>query len=61
MITQRLSPADLKALIKSKGWSGKALAKRWAVSEAWVSKIMNNPSRPAHWDDAARGLPDLRA
>ncbi len=56
--TQRLSPVEFKALFKQRGWTGKTLALRWEVSEAWISKILKNPDRAPHWDDAVRGLPD---
>lgn len=57
MTTERLTPDEFKAVFKQRGWSGKTLAVRWEVSEAWVSKIAQNPKRAAHWDDAVRGLP----
>ncbi|WP_455233179.1 hypothetical protein [Geopseudomonas aromaticivorans] len=57
MAGERLTPEAFKAEFKRKGWTGKALAARWEVSEAWVSKIAQNPQRAAHWDDAVRGLP----
>ncbi len=56
--TQRLSPVEFKALFRKRGWTGKTLALRWEVSEAWISKILKNPDRAPHWDDAVRGLPD---
>ena len=57
MEVQRLTPDEFKAIFKQLGWTGKALAVRWEVSEAWISKIVKNPMRAAHWDDAVRGLP----
>ncbi|MNE89596.1 hypothetical protein D3C80_1870180 [compost metagenome] len=57
MVVERLSPDEFKAVFKQRGWTGKALAARWGVSEAWISKIVNDPERTAHWDDAVRGLP----
>ena len=57
MTTERLKPDEFKAVFKQRGWTGKSLAVRWEVSEAWISKIALNPQRAAHWDDAVRGLP----
>lgn len=58
MEVQRLTPDEFKAVFKQRGWTGKTLAVRWEVSEAWISKIVKNPQRAAHWDDAVRGLPE---
>lgn len=58
MEVQRLTPDEFKAVFKQRGWTGKTLALRWEVSEAWISKIIKNPHRAAHWDDAVRGLPN---
>ena len=57
MAGERLTPDEFKAVFKQRGWTGKSLAARWEVSEAWISKIAQNPQRAAHWDDAVRGLP----
>jgi hypothetical protein len=35
-----LSPVEFKALFRKRGWTGKTLALRWEVSEAWISKIL---------------------
>lgn len=48
-----------KAEIKQKGWSMKALARRWEKSESWVSKIANNPDRGQQWNEAVKGLPNI--
>lgn len=53
----RLPPDEFKAEFKRRGWTGRALAKRWGKSETWVSKIASDPDRGPHWDDAVRGLP----
>ncbi|RRV31698.1 hypothetical protein EGJ86_19190 [Pseudomonas sp. o96-267] len=55
----RLTPAEYKAGLKEKGWSGRSLAERWDFSPSWVSKLINDPERPLHWDDALRGLPQF--
>lgn len=54
---KRLTPTEFRAHIKSLGWTYRALAAWWDVSEVWVSKIARNADRPRQWDDAARGLP----
>ena len=56
-----LSPQEWRALLRAKGWKQKELARRWNVSETWISKLANNPERGTHWNDACRGLPDIRA
>lgn len=56
-----LSPQEWRALLRAKGWKQKDLARRWNVSEARISKLANNPDRGTHWNDACRGLPDMRA
>ncbi|HBT6174358.1 TPA: helix-turn-helix transcriptional regulator [Klebsiella pneumoniae] len=56
-----LSPQEWRALLRAKGWKQKDLARRWNVSETWISKLANNPDRGTHWNDACRGLPDMRA
>ena len=54
---QRLSPTEFKAEVGRRGWTYRALAERWEVSENWISKLARNPDRALHWDDAVRGLP----
>jgi hypothetical protein len=54
---ERLSPDEFKATFKGLGWTGRALAARWKISEAWMSKIASNAHRDQVWDDAVRGLP----
>jgi len=53
-----LTTAEIKALMKQKGWSFVDLAARWGVSVTWMSRLVNQPqARPAMYDDAFRGLP----
>lgn len=59
MEVERLTPDEFKTIFKQRGWTGKSLAVRWKVSEAWISKIAKNHERAAHWDDAVRGLPKI--
>lgn len=55
----RMSPDEFRAEVKRRGWTYRALAIRWDVSETWVSRTARTPDRPQHWDDAVRGLPVL--
>lgn len=57
---ERLSVQEFRALLKAKGWMFKDVAVRWQISAAWLSRLAHNPERGAQWDDACRGLPDLR-
>lgn len=54
---QRLTPDEFKAEVSRRGWTYRALAERWDVTENYVSKLARNPTRSLHWDDAVRGLP----
>lgn len=54
---QNLTPDEFKAEIGRRGWTYRAVADRWGVSENWISKLARNPDRALHWDDAVRGLP----
>lgn len=53
----KFAPVDLKVHIKQRGWTGRALSRRWGKSETWISKIINDQGRDQDWDDAFRGLP----
>lgn len=44
MAGAQLTPEAFKAEFKRKGWTGKALAARWEVSEAWISKVVKKTS-----------------
>lgn len=56
----RMTHEEFRNEVLRRGWTYRALAARWEVTENWVSKIARNTARPQHWDDAVRGLP-LRA
>lgn len=58
-IAKRMTPEEFKAEIQRRGWTYRALAERWDVSDNWISKIARNENRALHWDDAVRGLPVL--
>lgn len=51
-----LPVAEIKAMLSKKGWTNRALAARWGFSDEYVSKIINNPKRKPHFDDAIVGL-----
>lgn len=52
-----LTVAQIKALIKAKGWKQKSIAQRWGLSERRLSQIVTDPQRNLYYDDAIRGLP----
>lgn len=60
-VVERMTPEEFKAEYRRKGWTGRDLAERWHKSVTWISKIGSDPERDLHWDDAVRGLPDLRS
>ncbi|KPZ24129.1 hypothetical protein ALO40_200287 [Pseudomonas syringae pv. viburni] len=60
MAVQRLTPAEFKAEYRRRGWTGKDLAAHWRKHPVSLSKIINDPERPPHWDDAVRGLPAFK-
>nr|BCU00363.1 hypothetical protein [uncultured bacterium] len=53
----RLTPSEFRAEYERRGWKGLTLAARWGKHPVSLSKIVNDPERAAHWDDAVRGLP----
>jgi len=60
-LNRRLTPDEFRAEFKQRGWTGRALAFRWNISEAWISKLASNCEREPHWDDAVRGLPNIKS
>jgi len=54
-----LTPEEFKSEVSRRGWTYRALAERWGVTENYVSKLARNPERALHWDDAVRGLPTV--
>lgn len=60
MANERMTPEEFKAEYRRKGWTGRSLALRWEKSVAWISKVGNDPARDPLWDDAVRGLPNLK-
>ena len=61
MTISRLTPAQFRAEYEQRGWIGITLAKRWGKHPVSLSKIVNDPERAPHWDDAVRGLPKYKA
>lgn len=60
-MVERMTPAEFKAEYRRKGWKAKDVAGRWGKHPVSLSKIVNDPERPAHWDDAVRGLPSINS
>jgi hypothetical protein len=56
-----MAPADFKQEVRRRGWTYRALAPRWGITENWLSKLGNDPSRSKHWDDAVMGLPYINS
>ncbi len=53
-----LVAAEIKTLMREKGWTFVDLAARWGLSVTWMSRLVNQPhTRPPMYDDAFRGLP----
>ncbi|SEI14747.1 hypothetical protein SAMN05192544_1025103 [Paraburkholderia hospita] len=52
-----LTVEEAKAAIVGKGWSNRALAAWWGCRAEYISKIIHDPARKRHFDDALRGLP----
>lgn len=53
---KKMSTLEIKALLKSKRLTLKEVSIMWSRSEGWMSKLINNPNRPAYWDCAFLGL-----
>ncbi|MCM3609235.1 hypothetical protein M4D49_27495 [Cupriavidus pauculus] len=51
------SPDQFRAVLRSKGWKNKDLAKHWGISVVHMSRLIGDPDRPPHWNDAVVGLP----
>lgn len=48
---------EVRAMLRSKGWSNADLAAHWGHGVSYVSWLINNPyERPRVYDDAFRGL-----
>jgi hypothetical protein len=52
-----MTPAAFKTAAYVKGWTLRALADRWGITPAWMTRLAGNVNRAANFDDAVRGLP----
>jgi hypothetical protein len=52
---------EAKATIAAKGWTNRALAQWWGCRPEHISRIIHDPGRKRHFDDALRGLPPAAA
>lgn len=52
----RLTPEEFKAAVRGKGWTYRALALRWQLTETRISQIARDVERPLYYDDAVRAL-----
>ncbi|MBN3729349.1 hypothetical protein [Burkholderia sp. Tr-20390] len=57
---RQLSPDEMRAVIRAKGWSHAELAKYWEISTVYLSRLINNGQRRIHWNDAVEGLPPYK-
>lgn len=56
----RLRPSEVRLLLSEKGWSVSNLAFFWdKMARETLSRLISDPRRPRHWDDAFRGVPIL--
>jgi hypothetical protein len=60
LLRDNFTPDEYRSVMKYKGYTQRSLSERWDKSEAWISKIINNPARDPVWNDALRGLPFVR-
>lgn len=54
-----LSPLELKASLAQRNWTLSNLAVRWKMTLSQLSRIVHDPDRAPHYEDAFRGLPAL--
>ena len=55
-----MTSAQFRALIASRGYSLRETARRWGLSPGRLSQVANAARRPAHYEEAAWGLPPKR-
>jgi hypothetical protein len=51
------TPEEVRALIRLRGWPHRDLARHWGMTAVYLSRLINNSRRRAHWNDAFSGLP----
>lgn len=54
-----MSPAEIRAVIKRRGWSTDLIATRWGMTRRRVQQLVADEDRPRYYDDAVNGLPQL--
>ncbi|PPC84601.1 MAG: hypothetical protein CTY38_00720 [Methylotenera sp.] len=54
-----MSPAEIRAEIKRRGWSTDLIATRWGMTRRRVQQLVADEDRPRYYDDAVNGLPQL--
>ena len=52
-----MNASQIKTLLKERGWSLTDVAARWGYSVTWMSRLVNDLGRSAHYNDAFFGLP----
>lgn len=52
----KLTAAEIKCLVKSKGWQLQEIAAIWGMTKNSMSRIVNNPDRKQLYDDAFNGI-----
>lgn len=55
-----LSAEAFRAIAKEKGWTMVGVGIRWGLTKTRMSQIVNDPQRRIYYDDAVRGLPNIR-
>ena len=55
-----MTSAQFRALIASRGYTLRETARRWGLSPGRLSQLANAERRPAHYEEAAWGLPPKR-
>lgn len=56
----RLTPDEFRSTYEAKGFNGVALAAYWNLGTVRISQIVNDTKRPWYFDDAVKGLPELK-
>lgn len=54
-----MSPAEIRTIIKRRGWSTDLIATRWGMTRRRVQQLVADEDRPRYYDDAVNGLPQL--
>lgn len=60
LFQEQLSAAEIRALIKIKGWTHVDLASHWEMTPTNLSRLIGNSSRPRYVDDMVWGLAPYR-